>query len=52
MFFQVIAHWLWYHLGNPLYQVRCVELLYLLQSSLHSSDIVENCIGMLNMFEL
>lgn len=26
--------------------MRCVELLYLLQSSLHSSDIVENCIGM------
>ncbi|XP_050520180.1 protein dopey-1 homolog isoform X4 [Daktulosphaira vitifoliae] len=43
--FHVIAHWLWFHLANPLYQVRCVELLYLLQSSLHSSDIVENCIG-------
>jgi hypothetical protein len=43
--FQVIAHWLWDHLGNPTFQVRCVELLHQLQSVLYSSDVAENCIG-------
>ncbi|XP_072162239.1 protein DOP1 homolog isoform X2 [Bemisia tabaci] len=43
--FQMIAYWLWNHLGTPRHQVRCVELLHQLQSVLHHSDITENCIG-------
>lgn len=44
---QVIAHWLWGQMSSPVAaeRVRSVELLHQLQSALHSSNVVEDCIG-------
>ncbi|XP_046144470.1 protein dopey-1 homolog isoform X2 [Osmia bicornis bicornis] len=47
--FQVLAHSLWYHLGElpaHKYRMRCVELLHELHHALHNScDAVEDVIG-------
>ncbi|XP_065218037.1 protein dopey-2 isoform X2 [Planococcus citri] len=43
--FQVIIHWLWLHLGDPTYEVKCAELICQLQNTLNIPNAIENCIG-------
>lgn len=38
-------HWLWLHLGNPVYEMKCAELICQLQNTLRLPDLVERCIG-------